>query len=1009
MVDIGGGQPLIDARVRLRADGSGLAAEAVKESRDAARAGGQAAERELTKAWVQGITRGAAGGKGVAERTGTDAGKDYGTGFLAQVKARLGNAKDLVVSAPAAARAAADAGVAAGRRFASEFGGEVRAGISKTLSRDLTEAQASALDDLGSTALVAGAAIGVGVGAAVKSFADFDAAISRAAAGTDTAKESMGALQDAALRAGAATQYSAVEAADAITELGKAGVSTGDILAGGLDGALSLASSGQMEVADAAELAATAMNQFSLKGEDLTHVADVLSAAAGKAQGSVGDLGNALKYVGPIANTLGISIEETAGTLGILASQGILSEQAGTGLRGFFASIVGPSQESEKYLDSLGIQAFDTSGKFVGLASIAEQFRVALADLTDEQQKAALVTIFGRETLTASTIIYQAGAKGVRDWTAAVDDSGYAARQSAVLMDNLSGDVERLGGSLQTVLVQGGSGANAGLRFLTQTAEAAVNVFGSLPDGVQQFSVVAAAASAGSLLLAGGAAKGAVAAKNFAENLAELGPAGARASSALTKVGAFLTGPWGLAIGAGVALLSAYAIKQSEARAEVEELTVSLDQQTGALTKTSQALLFKDLKDSGAVDAAKTLGINLRDVQLAAEGNAEALARVNGQLDVFRRPPRSLVRPADWPPITGVNPYISQVLNLEDALNGANGKIRDARDALRDKQVALAETTSAQRAETVAVGDAASATGKMADAAAAASVAQAALGTELKNANDAAKAFGKEMLKSRSAARDYEAAIDDVSAAVKKNGRTLNNSTEAGRANNAALDSLAVAAQDNATAILESTKSQEKYEAALRNARSELIRAYLQFDKNKKRAEDYANSVLDIPDTAYTKVGMQGARKVLNDLELIKDRVTALTSRRFNIKFGTSGAAGYSRGGWIPGAPSEQDTQVHALASGEFVVRAKQAQKYGSLLEAINSGGAVPQQMAAATNGGPSAAPASVDPAAIASAVAAGVRQALAAAGPGRVVLDGRVVGQLVQSGGRVAGTEGIW
>jgi TP901 family phage tail tape measure protein len=77
----------------------------------------------------------------------------------------------------------------------------------------------------------------------------------------------MGLLREAAIKAGADTSYSAKEAADAITELSKAGVETADILSGGLTGALNLAAAGSMEVADAAELAATAMTQFKLGGQ----------------------------------------------------------------------------------------------------------------------------------------------------------------------------------------------------------------------------------------------------------------------------------------------------------------------------------------------------------------------------------------------------------------------------------------------------------------------------------------------------------------------------------------------------------------------------------------------------------------------------------------------------------------------------------------------------------------------------------------------------------------------
>jgi TP901 family phage tail tape measure protein len=76
----------------------------------------------------------------------------------------------------------------------------------------------------------------------------------------------MGELRAAAIKAGADTQYSATEAAHGITEMAKAGVSAKDIMGGGLTGALSLAAAGQLDVADAAGIASTAMTQFSLSG-----------------------------------------------------------------------------------------------------------------------------------------------------------------------------------------------------------------------------------------------------------------------------------------------------------------------------------------------------------------------------------------------------------------------------------------------------------------------------------------------------------------------------------------------------------------------------------------------------------------------------------------------------------------------------------------------------------------------------------------------------------------------
>ena len=87
-------------------------------------------------------------------------------------------------------------------------------------------------------------------------------------------------------------------------------------MAAGLTGALSLAAAGSLEVAEAAEISASALTQFKLSGDKIPHLADLLAAGAGKAQGSVKDLGAALNQTGLVAASTGLSIEETTGGLG---------------------------------------------------------------------------------------------------------------------------------------------------------------------------------------------------------------------------------------------------------------------------------------------------------------------------------------------------------------------------------------------------------------------------------------------------------------------------------------------------------------------------------------------------------------------------------------------------------------------------------------------------------------------------------------------------------------------
>lgn len=335
---------------------------------------------------------------------------------------------------------------------------------------------------------IVGAGLTAVAGLAVKKFADFDSAMSGVQAATMESASGMKVLRDAAVVAGADTQYSASEAADAITALAKAGVSTSDILDGGLSGALNLAAAGQLDVADAAEIAATSMNQFGLKGQDVGHISDLLAASAGKAMGDVTDMAGAFKFVGPVANQMGISIEQTAGTIAYLAQQGVLGEQAGTSLRGMLSSLTSPSNLAKKEMEALGISMYDASDNFIGLDGVAEQLKTKMGDLSNAERDEALGRIFGNEQITTARLLYQGGAAAVDEWTDAVNDSGYASEQAAILTDNLKGDLERLGGSFDTVLIQSGSGANDVLREMVQRVEDVVDMIGKIPGPVLSIS-----------------------------------------------------------------------------------------------------------------------------------------------------------------------------------------------------------------------------------------------------------------------------------------------------------------------------------------------------------------------------------------------------------------------------------------------------------------------------------------------------------------------------------------
>lgn len=348
----------------------------------------------------------------------------------------------------------------------------------------------SALIASGMTAAgLAVAAFGV---AAVKMAADFDQQMSTVQANTGATSAQMDQLRAAAVEAGASTVYSASDSADAINDLGKAGMSVTDILTGGLTGALNLAASDGMAVGDAAEYMANALSMFHLKGSQASQVADTLAAGAGKAVGNVSDFGEALNNCGAQANSFGMNVQETTGVLALFAQNGTIGAEAGTQLNSMLMKLAAPSAEASNTMKELGISAYDAQHHFVGMANFAGQLQKAEKNLTDEQRNQANATIFGSYAIKAANYLYEAGESGVNKWTKAVSESGYAAEQAAAKNNNLKGDLENLGGSMESLMISVGEGAQGPLRKMVQGLDTLVDAFAGLPSGVQQTLVVMA-------------------------------------------------------------------------------------------------------------------------------------------------------------------------------------------------------------------------------------------------------------------------------------------------------------------------------------------------------------------------------------------------------------------------------------------------------------------------------------------------------------------------------------
>lgn len=529
---------------------------------------------------------------------------------------------------------------------------------------------------------VAATALGV---AAIKMAADFDASMSTVQANTGASADEMAQLRQAAIDAGADTVYSATESADAINELGKAGLSTSDILSGGLSGALNLAASDGMAVGDAAELMATTLKQFNLTGAESTQVADALAAGAGKAVGSAHDLGLALNQAGMVSHSFGISMQETAGTLAAFAERGMIGSDAGTSLKTMLISLANPSTKASNLMQELGINAYDAQGKFIGLSGLAGVLKDKLSGLSQEQRNQALATIFGTDAIRAANVLYEQGAEGIDDWTKKVSDSGYAAEQAAARNNNLKGDLENLSGSFESLMISLGEGGQGTLRSLVQTLDTLVDAFGQLPAPVQQGIVLLTALAGGFTALHSAMAplnasssqtarnfglmldpfqRAITAAPQLKEGIVQLGTSmlgtstnagtlangltrGQTAMNGMKSIGsglfAALGGPWGIALTVAGALLVGFAQSAQDAKANIKEFSSAIDQSGN----TVETLIKKiasgedktwDFGDKFATglgslgDALDKAGIDYSTFAKAVNGSKEAQKLFNEQL-----------------------------------------------------------------------------------------------------------------------------------------------------------------------------------------------------------------------------------------------------------------------------------------------------------------------------------------------------------------------------------------
>ncbi|MFE2710635.1 phage tail tape measure protein [Streptomyces mirabilis] len=260
----------------------------------------------------------------------------------------------------------------------------------------------------------------------------------------------------------------AAEAADAMVELSKAGLSAQDAIRAAR-GTIQLSAAARTDVATAAKIEGDIMDQFALKSTEATHVADVLANTSNSASGELMDIYYAMKYVGPIAHTMGVSIKDTATAVGLLGKSGIIGETAGTALRSALVNMAKPTKLATKGLHELGIEAFDGQGNFKGLQYVITKLGDASHHLTTQQFTAAAAMAFGKPALAGMVALAHQGGEAFSQFGVQVGRVGGAAALAAAESKGLGGAMRGLGKQISSAFLQIYLGIAPGLEGITRS------------------------------------------------------------------------------------------------------------------------------------------------------------------------------------------------------------------------------------------------------------------------------------------------------------------------------------------------------------------------------------------------------------------------------------------------------------------------------------------------------------------------------------------------------------
>ena len=342
--------------------------------------------------------------------------------------------------------------------------------------------------------------------AAVKVTSDFDSSMSKVKAVSGAAGSEFDQLRNKAREMGATTQFSASEAAEAMNYMAMAGWKTEEMMSG-IGGVMSLAAASGEDLATTSDIVTDALTAFGKSAGDAGELADIMAAASSNANTNVSMMGETFKYAAPVAGALGISMQDTAIAVGLMANAGIKASQAGTTLRGGLSRLVGPTKQVQSAMNKYGIEVEKNTDGSVNLRETMKSLRKRMGQLSETEQTAAAKAIFGANAYAGWLAVINGSDKDFDKLTKAVDNSaGTAERMAKTMQDNLGGQLKILKSELEELGISLGDVMMPKIREGVKWVQDLVDKFNqmSTAEKEQIVKMAAVAAAIGPVVTVGG-------------------------------------------------------------------------------------------------------------------------------------------------------------------------------------------------------------------------------------------------------------------------------------------------------------------------------------------------------------------------------------------------------------------------------------------------------------------------------------------------------------------------